>query len=130
MARKLVMIGAALAGMAAAAPAMAQAQSVDGDVRCLLAANVFARAEKDPAKRQISMAASVFYLGRLDARISNEQLKTAVQAQAKTMPAASLGPTMTACVKRLTDKGVAMRAFATGPGGAVPPAAPKPAPKK
>jgi len=130
MARKLVMIGAALAGMAAAAPAMAQAQSVDGDVRCLLAANVFARAEKDPAKRQISMAASVFYLGRLDARISNEQLKTAVQAQAKTMPAASLGPTMTACVKRLTDKGVAMRAFATGPGGAVAPAAPKPAPKK
>lgn len=130
MARKLVMIGAALAGMTAAVPAMAQAQSVDGDVRCLLAANVFARAEKDPAKRQISMAASVFYLGRLDARISNEQLKTAVQAQAKTMPAASLGPTMTACVKRLTDKGVAMRAFATGPGGAVPPAAPKPAPKK
>ncbi len=129
MARNFVMIGAALAGAAWAAPAMADTQTVDSDVRCLLAANVFARAEKDPAKRQISMAASVFYLGRLDARISNEQLKTAVQAQAKTMPASSLGPTMTACVKRLTDKGVAMRAFATGPNGAAP-VAPTPAPKK
>jgi len=128
MARLLVMIGAALAGVACTAPVVAQ--TVDSDVRCLLAANVFARAEKDPAKRQISMAASVFYLGRLDARISNEQLKTAVQAQAKTMPASSLGPTMTGCVKRLTDKGVAMRAFATGPGAAPPPAPAKPTPKK
>lgn len=122
MARKYLMIGAALAGAACAAPAATQ--TVDSDVRCLLASNVFARGEKDPAKRQISMAASVFYLGRLDARISNEQLKTAVQAQAKTMPAASLGPTMTACVKRLTDKGVAMRNFAVGPNGTAP------APKK
>ena len=122
-----MMTGAVMGAFAVAAPVAAQ--SVDTDVRCLLAANVFARAEKDAAKRQISMAASVFYLGRLDARISNEQLKTAVQAQAKSMPASSLGPTMTACVKRLTDKGVAMRAFTAGPAGAVPPPNP-PAPKK
>jgi len=122
-----MMTGAVMAAFAVAAPVAAQ--SVDTDVRCLLAANVFARAEKDAAKRQISMAASVFYLGRLDARISNEQLKTAVQAQAKSMPASSLGPTMTACVKRLTDKGVAMRAFTAGPAGASPPPNP-PAPKK
>ena len=122
-----MMTGAVMAAFAVAAPVAAQ--SVDTDVRCLLAANVFARAEKDAAKRQISMAASVFYLGRLDARISNEQLKTAVQAQAKSMPASSLGPTMTACVKRLTDKGVAMRAFTAGPAGAAPPPNPS-APKK
>jgi len=126
MARKFVMIGAALAALAFAAPLAAQ--SVDEDVRCLLAANVFARAEKDPPRRQLATAASVFYLGRLDARISNEQLKTAVQAQAKTMPAASLGPTMNNCAKRLTDKGLAMRAFAAGPNGAAQP--PAPAPKK
>jgi hypothetical protein len=122
MARKFVILGAALAAMATAAPVAAQ--TVDSDVRCLLAANVFARAEKDPAKRQLSMAASVFYLGRLDARISNEQLKGAVQSAAKSMPASSLGPTMTACAKRLTDKGLAMRAFAVGPNGAPPPAPP------
>lgn len=126
MTRKMITIGAALAALAVAAPVAAQ--SVDNDVRCLLAANVFARAEKDAAKRQISMAASVFYLGRLDARISNEQLKAAVLAQAKAMPASTLGPTMTACVKRLTDKGVAMRAFTVGNPGATPPA--PPAPKK
>lgn len=119
-----MMIGAVAAAFAVATPVAAQ--SVDSDVRCLLAANVFARAEKDAAKRQISMAASVFYLGRLDARISNEQLKSAVQSQAKSMPASSLGPTMTACVKRLTDKGVAMRAFAAGPTGAPPPIPPTP----
>jgi len=125
MARKLVTIGAGLAALAFAAPAVAQ--SVDEDVRCLLAANVFARAEKDPAKRQLSMAASVFYLGRLDARISNDQLKTAVQTQAKTMPASSLGPTMTNCAKHLTEKGLAMRAFGAGPNA---PAQRPPAPKK
>jgi len=121
MAQKFVTIGAALAAVAFAAPVAAQ--SVDEDVRCLLAANVFARAEKDPARRQLSIATSVFYLGRLDARVSNEQLKTAVQAQAKTMPASSLGPTMTKCAKRLTDKGLAMRDFSAGPGA-------PPAPKK
>ena len=126
MMRKIMMVGAVMAAVAAGAPVAAQ--SVDSDVRCLLASNVFARAEKDAAKRQISMAASVFYLGRLDARISNEQLKTAVQAQAKSMPASSLGPTMTACVKHLTDKGVAMRAFTAGPAGAQP--SNPPAPKK
>ena len=120
-----MMIGATSAALALATPVAAQ--SVAEDVRCLLAANVFARAEKDPAKRQLSMAASVFYLGRLDARISNEQLKTAVQAQAKTMPASSLGPTMTNCAKHLTQKGLAMRAFAVGPNGGTQPAAKPPA---
>jgi hypothetical protein len=123
MARKFVMTGMALAAFALAAPVAAQ--SVDDDVRCLLAANVFARAEKDPGKRQLSMAASVFYLGRLDARISNEQLKNAVTAQAKTMPASSLGPIMNNCAKRLTQKGVAVRAFATGSNPPAPPPAKK-----
>jgi hypothetical protein len=72
MTRKLLTIGATVAALAFAAPVAAQ--SVNDDVRCLLAANVFARAEKDQAKRQLSASASIFYLGRLDARISNEQL--------------------------------------------------------
>ena len=107
MARWVMMFGAALLTAAAAAPLAAQ--SVDEDVKCLLASNVFSRAEKDPQKKQLAMAASVFYLGRLDARISTAQLKTAVTAQAKTMPAASLGPIMTACARRLAAKGVALQ---------------------
>lgn len=126
MTRKLIVMGAGLAAIAIAAPVAAQ--QVDKDVRCLLAANVFARTEKDPAKRQIAMAASIFYLGRLDAQISNEQLKNAVTAQAKAMPASSLGPIMNDCTKRLGQKGVAMRAFATGPNNKPVPT--PPAPKK
>lgn len=129
MARNFVMIGAALAGAMSAAPVAAAQQSVDSDARCLLAANVFARVEKDSAKRMVAAATSVFYLGRLDARISNEQLKAVLQAQAKTMPAASLGPTMTDCAKRLNEKGLAIRSFSIGLKGAAP-AAPAPTPKK
>ena len=121
MARKFVMIGAALAAFGLAAPVAAQ--SVDDDVRCLLASNVFARVEKDAARRQIATAAQVFYLGRLDARISTAQLKTAMQAQAKTMQAATLGPVMDGCAKRLAAKGVAMQGFSVGPKApAAPPA--------
>ena len=88
--------------------------------RCLLAANVFARADKDPGQRQIAAATSVFFLGRLDARISTEQLKAAVTAQAKTMPASTLSPTMNACFKRVAAKGVAMRGFTAGSAPAKP----------
>lgn len=126
MARSFVMIGMALASAACAAPAAAQ--TVDSDVHCLLAANYYARAEKDPAKRQLSMVASIFYLGRLDARISKEQLKSAVVAQAKAMPASSLASTMNDCVRALAQKGVIGHASAAAPAGVKPPT--PPAPKK
>ena len=121
MAARITAIGVALAAIGITTPVLAQ--SIDSDVRCLLAANVFARQAKDPTRKQIAAAASVFYLGRLDARISNEQLKTAVVAQAKTMPAASLGPTMNDCAKHLQQKGLALNAL-TVQGPAQPPAAP------
>lgn len=120
--------GAALAACAITAPVAAQ--TVDDDVRCLLAANVFARAEKDPAKRQNAIASSIFFLGRLDGRISTEQLKVAVAKQVKTMPAASLGPTMTDCFKRVVKKGIAMHDFNVGPVGQKPPAKANPPAKK
>ena len=104
MARYLMAIGAALATFGTAAPVLVQ--SVDNDVRCLLAANVFARQEKEPAKKQLAVAASLFYLGRLDARMSIERLKAAMLVQAKAMPASSLGPTMTACAKHLLELNV------------------------
>jgi hypothetical protein len=122
VAARITAIGVALAAMGLAAPVLAQ--SVDSDVRCLLAANVFARQEKDPARKQLAAAASVFYLGRLDARISNEQLKAAVLAQAKAMPAASLGPTMTDCAKHLQQKGLALNTLAAS--GPTPPLAAPP----
>jgi len=109
VARTILGIGVALASLAAATPA--SAQSVDSDIRCLLAANVFAQQEKDPAKKRLAANTYIFYLGRLDARISNEQLKAAILPQAKAMPAASLGPTMTACANHLLTH----NALAIGP---------------
>jgi hypothetical protein len=87
------------------------AQSVDDDVRCLLASNFFRRAEKNPAQQQVAAASSAFYLGRLDARISTQQLKTALLTQAKAMTAASVGPTMNGCAKHLAQKGLALQSL-------------------
>ena len=122
MTRRILWIGTALAAMTLAAPLAAQ--SIDSDVRCLLASNVFVQREKDPARKQLALAAQAFYLGRLDARISNEQLKTVMLAQAKAMTFASLPATMNDCVKRLAQKGMALRAMGGPPPGA-PPAPPK-----
>lgn len=122
MARRTWAIGVALAAIGMGAPAAAQ--NSDGDVRCLLASNAFAQRETEPAKKQLAMVASAFYLGRLDARISNDQLKNAVQAQAKAMSFASLAPTMNDCVKRLQQKGLALRAMAGPAGVRQPPRAP------
>jgi hypothetical protein len=121
MARLTIGLAAAVAAMGLAAPAAAQ--SVDDDVRCLLASNFFARTEKDPTKRQLAISSSAYYLGRLDARISNEQLKNAVTAQAKTMTAASVAPAMNDCARRLKQKGVALHTLEAG-GTPRPPQAP------
>lgn len=124
MVRLGLRIGAVVAAIGLVAPLAAQ--SVDDDVRCLLSANVFARNEKDPAKRQLAQSASIFYLGRLDARIPTTQLKTAIVAQAKSMPSSALGPTMTGCAKRMVEKGVAMQTLNVAPNAAAAkPAKPK-----
>ncbi|HMI18440.1 MAG TPA: hypothetical protein VK533_02735 [Sphingomonas sp.] len=125
MARFVLGIGAALAAAGLAAPVAAQ--SVDDDVRCLLASNFFARTEKNAQQKQIAMASAAFYLGRLDARISNEQLNSAAMAQAKTMTKDSLGPTMNSCAKRLIQKGIAQHNLgaSSAPRKPAPPAKPK-----
>ena len=123
MARRMMTMGAVLAASALAAPLAAQ--SVEEDVRCLLSANVFARNEKDPTKQRIAQSASVFYLGRLDARISTVQLKSAIMTQAKAMQTSALGPTMTGCAKRMVEKGVALQALNVAPGAPPSPAKPK-----
>jgi len=123
MARRMMTMGAVLAASALAAPLAAQ--SVEEDVRCLLSANVFARNEKDPTKQRIAQSASVFYLGRLDARISTVQLKSAIMTQAKAMQTSALGPTMTGCAKRMVEKGVALQTLNVAPGAPPSPAKPK-----
>jgi hypothetical protein len=80
------------------------AQAVDRDVRCLIASNVFAQSEKDAQKRQVALASSFFFMGRLDGRVAPAQLKAQVLAQSKTLNKDNIGQTMDACAKAVQAK--------------------------
>ena len=103
-----VFIGLSAAALVLTAGA-AQAQGPDQDVRCMIASNLFVKAEKDPARRQVAMLASYFYLGRVDARLSGAGLAGALKAQSAAITPASAGPVMTECAKRMQSAGMAMQ---------------------
>ena len=113
MPRILPILSAVVASAVIAAPI--SAQSADQDVRCWMASNVFAKNEKDPQKKQIAAIAMVFYLGRIDARMSMTQLKAAVATQGKLIKQPEYGPLMTSCATKLRDKELALRAMAAPP---------------
>ncbi|MCA1653612.1 MAG: hypothetical protein ABR588_01030 [Sphingomicrobium sp.] len=81
--------------------APAAAQGVDQDVRCLLLSNAFAKAEKDPAKRNIAVGSGLYYFGRVDARLSGDALRNQILAQGKLLTNQNAGPLMTACAQQL-----------------------------
>ncbi|HEU4967992.1 hypothetical protein [Sphingomonas sp.] len=91
--------------------APAAAQTANDDVKCLLASNLFVKAEKDPGKHQVAVLSSYYYLGRVDARLSGTQLSAALKAQAPTINAENAGPTMTACAKRVQGAATAIQAL-------------------
>ncbi len=90
------------------------ARAANEDVRCLLASNLFAKAEKEPGKRQVALLSAYFYLGRVDARLSGQQLAVALKAEASTMTPESAGPTMTACAKKVQSAGAAIQVMGKG----------------
>ena len=96
---------------AALTAAPAAAQTGEQDVRCLIVSNIFSQSEKDPAKRQVVTAARLFYLGRVDARMSGPALRTALVAQAKGITAQNAGPAMTACARSMQGKMAALQAL-------------------
>ena len=86
------------------------AQSADQDVRCILAGNAFGMAEKDPAKKQLALATSLFFAGRADARLAPAQFKAQVLAQGKALSTSNAADVMTACAKTFQAKERAMQA--------------------
>lgn len=94
-----------------AATAPARAETSDEDVRCLLASNFFAKADKDANRRQVASLAVFYYLGRIDGRLSPDQMKAQLVAQAKTLNPSNAGPVMTECAKRVQEKGAALQAL-------------------
>lgn len=95
-------------GLFAFAGAPAAAQDVKTDVRCLIASNVFAKAATDEKVRQVASAAGFYYFGRLDGRLSADQLKAALAAEQGSINAANAGDTMNACARQVTERSKAL----------------------
>ena len=100
------LIAGLMLATAAATPALGQGQATN-DVRCLMASNLFAKASKDPKARKVADASKLFYLGRVTARLSEQQVRAQIVAQTKTITRANAGNVMNACARRM-QSGAAM----------------------
>jgi hypothetical protein len=87
------------------------AQTAAQDVQCLMASNIFSQTEKDAGRKRIAETAKLFYLGRVDARLSGGQLRDTMSAQAKSITANNVGPIMTGCAKTMQTKMAAVQAI-------------------
>lgn len=76
------------------------AQSVD-DVRCLLLSNAFAQGANTDEAKKAGQAGALFYLGRIDGRWNDAQLRTAIAQQQKSITPAKAGAEMQACMRRV-----------------------------
>lgn len=90
--------------LAMASPAVAQASP--DDLHCFLLSNVFAKIEKDEKRKLLAGQATMFYLGKIDGRISPQAFGAA--ARTPLSPQAA-GPLMTACAQRLAQAELALQ---------------------
>jgi hypothetical protein len=89
----------------------AAAQSA-GDAQCLIVSNAFAKDTKDAAQQKAAEASLYFYLGRVSDRTTAAQLKTLLEAQAKTITDKTAGETMNRCVAAIQSKIQMLQSFA------------------
>lgn len=79
----------------------AQAQSTDPDVRCLTVSKFFAKFDQDPRKRQMSVASAFFYLGRIDAKLSTDQLKAQIATPGAAIKKTEASQLMMVCARKI-----------------------------
>ena len=92
-----------LAAALVATSGAATAQTAN-DARCILLANAFAGQSKDANQKKLAEDSLYFYLGRIDGQPSAAQMKTVMDAQAKTLTDANAGQLMGECVKAVQAK--------------------------
>ena len=80
------------------APGLAQSS---GDVRCLLLSNAFAQSANTDEAKKAGQTGALFFLGRIDGRWNDAQLRAAIAAHQKTIKPATAGPEMQACMQQL-----------------------------
>ena len=112
----------ALAAALVATSGAATAQTAN-DARCILLANAFAGQSKDANQKKLAEDSLYFYLGRIDGQPSAAQMKTVMDAQAKTLTDANAGQLMGECVKAVQAKVQLLQTLAAQ---SAPPAPTKP----
>ncbi len=93
---KFKLFAAGLLSLAMVYPAVAQ--NAPDDLHCFLLSNFFTKAAKEDKPRSIAAQAAMFYLGKIDGRVSPQALSTAIHARFDPKVA---GPQMEACAQRL-----------------------------
>ena len=92
------MMAAGCAAAIVAAPAQSQSTA---DVRCLILSNAFAKAGGTAQMKRAAEFSALYYLGRIDTRLNDAQLRAAVTEQQKNIKLASAGTEMQACARRV-----------------------------
>lgn len=100
----------AVAAVALLAGTAAHAQSVN-DVRCLLASNLFSMAGKEEKARKLADSNKFFYLGRVSARLTAQQIRAQMMTEGKAITAANAGKVMVACAGQMRKAGVEVEAI-------------------
>jgi len=116
---KALSIAFATALLATGGAAAAQTAS---DAQCIVLSNAFSGQATDPKAKEIAEASLYFYLGRVG-NLTAAQLKTMLDAQAKTITQASAGPAMQKCAAAIQAKVDLLKTIAA----TSKPATPKPA---
>ena len=94
----------------AAAPADT-ARDVEADLRCMIGATAAADRVADDKVRQQLLGAAAFYMGRIDARMSERQIEARMVAMAPAMPSIDWQREMTACGEYLRQRGSSFQAL-------------------
>ena len=107
---KIARLSIALAATMSSLGFPAAAQTANHDVHCLILSNFFSKAADNDIQKKAASEAGIFYLGRLDNKISGPQLEATIEAEGKSIKPATAGAEMGQCLKGLQAAGAAMQA--------------------
>jgi hypothetical protein len=111
MLRSLMVIAAASTALISS-PSLAQSAT---DARCLVLSYAFARSGSTPDVKKAAQSTALFYLGKIDGRFSDAQLRATLVEQQKTIVVAKAGPDMQGCVRRMQESEKKLQAAAPPP---------------
>lgn len=106
MKRKFLLLAAGLLPLAAPAPAQ-----TPSDVRCLMVSNLFANSGQGAKVTEMAEAGKYFYLGLVQGRFTDPQLKAAIAAELKSLEGVQAGPIMRQCMQRVVTKATGFEAL-------------------